>query len=165
MLFLRGQYVSSGSWDVCAMTPSPLQLWLFLSIKWTVVFDYGRTRGTRAYFPSHLPGNIFGLFPHSRGEEVGLVVSMYEGKGQGAETFPYTHFPSPLQQSSRAPHRSHHGWVHRYVLALPKLIMSLNQTSTRCKAIDYEDFRNNRALHPHVAEAQSKEVSCLRAHS
>ena len=124
--------------------PSLLQLWLLLSIKWISVLDYGSTRETRDYFPSHLPGNTFHLgfpgSPGSRGEGVSLVISRYEGKGQRAKTSPHTHSPSPLQRSSRVPHRSHHGWARRYVLAVPNLVMNLNQGSSRHKATGCEDF-------------------------
>ena len=130
--------------------------------------------GSPEVISSHLPGNIIDLSfpgsPGSRGEGVGLIISRHEGKGQCAETSPHTQSPSPLQRSSRAPHRSHRGWAHRYVLAVPNLVMSLNQGSPRHKARGCEDFtealRNNPVLCPHyIAERAQREVPCLRPYS
>lgn len=70
-------------------------------------------------------------------EERGLVwlSGVTKGRARMLKT-PPTHSPSPLQQSSRDPHRSHRGWALRYVWALPKLVMNWKQGFTRLEAVD-----------------------------
>lgn len=128
-----------------------------------------KTRETRGYSPlSWVSGPVSLGSPGSSGEELGLVISTYEGRGQGAEDIP-THCPFPLQRSSQPPHRNHHGSAHRYVLALLKLVMDWNQGATRLKAWTAktaETHRKNPVLCPYyIAEAQRGQVSCLKPHN